>query len=413
MTRQSRCALAYYYLCATIAFTCTSCNGFISHTTTQHRLRSPWQIQQSNSQRSKSSLCMDPHSNRARIDKNLEDLMGDDWRQFRAGLVKQEQTDQTLLFAQQKQQQKNQQRRNPMAFPPNSEDQQHLQQENLGKMFTTAISSIFSQKSQQRDEIKEDQQAVFADDDSGEILCGIGGSTEPCSDPFEESDAQFYIPPDVEQVSFDKERWAHPLSHIEPGCVLIANEHLGGVFHHTVVLIIDHHDKAGSTGIVINRPQGKLLKIANDQSSNVDASLKLAFKNATVSYGGPVMPEEFSILHGFGQVQDSKRVGSGVFIGGSRELMEEVRIGQFSPNEALFAYGRAAWVPQQLGREISKGVWYIASACDSFVLRNAGAEQCPQDTDDLWFDVLNSMGGEYADIANTWKATSSSPTTHS
>jgi len=51
-------------------------------------------------------------------------------------------------------------------------------------MFTTAISSIFSQESQQRDEIQEYQQAVLADDDSGEILCGIGGSTEPCSDPF-------------------------------------------------------------------------------------------------------------------------------------------------------------------------------------------------------------------------------------
>ena len=85
----------------------------------------------------------------------------------------------------------------------------------------------------------------MADDDLGEILCGIGGLTEPCSDPFEESDAQFYIPPDVVQVRFDKKRWAHPLSHIEPGCVLIANEYLG--------LIIDHHDKAGSTGIVINR----------------------------------------------------------------------------------------------------------------------------------------------------------------
>ena len=75
-------------------------------------------------------------------------------------------------------------------------------------MFTTAISSIFSQESQQRDEIQEYQQAIMGDNDSGEILCGIGGSTEPCSCPFEESNAQFYIPLDVVQVSFDKKRWA-------------------------------------------------------------------------------------------------------------------------------------------------------------------------------------------------------------
>jgi len=348
------------------------------------------------------------HTNRARIEKNLEDLMGDDWRQFRASLVKQEQTDQAQLFAQQKQQQNNQHHRNSMALSPHGEDHETQQQEKLGNMFTTAISSIFSHRTQQQGVIQEDPQPMFLDEDSGEILCGIGGSTEPCSDPFEESDAPFYIHPNVEKVSFDKERWAHPLSHVEPGCVLIANEHLGGVFHHTVVLIIDHHDKTGSTGIVINRPQGKLLEIANDQPSNVDTSLKLAFKNATVSYGGPVTPEEFSILHGFGQVQGSKRVGSGVFVGGSRVLKEEVRIRQFNPNDALFVHGHAAWVPQQLSREISKGVWYIASACDKFVLRNAGAIRAPQDTDDLWYDVLNSMGGDYADIANSWKNANSS-----
>lgn len=43
------------------------------------------------------------------------------------------------------------------------------------------------------------------------------------------------------------------IPHIEPGCVLVANERLGGVFHQTVVLIIDHNDSSGSTGIVINR----------------------------------------------------------------------------------------------------------------------------------------------------------------
>ena len=58
---------------------------------------------------------------------------------------------------------------------------------------------------------------------------------------------------DEPKVKIDKHRWAHPLFHVEPGCILVANEKLGGVFHQTVVLIIDHHDTAGSTGMVINR----------------------------------------------------------------------------------------------------------------------------------------------------------------
>jgi hypothetical protein len=32
-----------------------------------------------------------------------------------------------------------------------------------------------------------------------------------------------------------KHRWAHSINHIEPGCVLVANEKLGDVFHQTVV----------------------------------------------------------------------------------------------------------------------------------------------------------------------------------
>ena len=78
-------------------------------------------------------------------------------------------------------------------------------------------------------------------------------SSSPCSDPFmdEEECALIYNEPNI--VKLDKHRWAHPLFHVEPGCILVANERLGGVFHQTIVLIIDHNEAAGSTGMVINR----------------------------------------------------------------------------------------------------------------------------------------------------------------
>jgi putative transcriptional regulator len=66
----------------------------------------------------------------------------------------------------------------------------------------------------------------------------------------EEECALMYNEPNVK---LDKHRWAHPLFHVEPGCILVANERLGGVFHQTVVLIIDHNEAAGTTGMVINR----------------------------------------------------------------------------------------------------------------------------------------------------------------
>lgn len=69
-------------------------------------------------------------------------------------------------------------------------------------------------------------------------------------DPFvSEAELPLLIP----KTTLDKHRWAHEIPQIEPGSVLIANERLGGIFHQTVVLIIQHHETEGSYGIVINR----------------------------------------------------------------------------------------------------------------------------------------------------------------
>lgn len=79
----------------------------------------------------------------------------------------------------------------------------------------------------------------------------IGGSPVPVQDPFASEDELLLMM--EPKVILDQHRWAHQISHIETGCVLIANEKLGGVFHQTVVLIIEHNDKAGSIGLIINR----------------------------------------------------------------------------------------------------------------------------------------------------------------
>jgi len=183
--------------------------------------------------------------------------------------------------------------------------------------------------------------------------------------------------------------------------VLVANEKLGGVFHQTVVLVIEHNDVTGSTGIVINRPMnGDLNKVASETESNVDLSLKLAFNAAPVTYGGPVMQEEYSILHGYGEVPGATKIAPGIFVGGSEELMTEVRKQNMTPKEVLFVKGHAAWVPNQLTREVSKGVWYPASVSNDFILRYAGAQVTEDDNaTDLWADILSCMGGRYQAVA--------------
>ena len=145
---------------------------------------------------------------------------------------------------------------------------------------------------------------------------------------------------------------------------------------------------------------GNLIKIASDGESNIDLSLKMAFGKATVAYGGPVMQDQFSTLHGFGEVMGSKKVCPGVFVGGSSQLIQEVRRNNLRPTEVLFVKGHAAWVPGQLTREIEKGVWYLAAASADLILRYAGAPVLKDDNpSDLWADILSCMGDKFVNIA--------------
>ncbi|KAL7540598.1 hypothetical protein ACHAXR_010237 [Thalassiosira sp. AJA248-18] len=381
----------------------------------QPRTTSP--RQQRRSITTTSPLRLSKDNDRARMEKDWEHMMGEDWREFRARLVAREHAeDEMATVGVGSSNSKN-----------NGRKQQSSKEEGVGKFITGAISSIFSkggESSKKQEESstsgdtgstamtatteekqKQDSLSSFANIFDGDA---VGGATRfskipsNCDDPFmdEEECHLMYDEPDVQ---IDPHRWAHPLFHVEPGCILVANEKLGGVFHQTVVLIIDHNELTGSTGMVINRPfPGNLIKIASDTDSNIDLSLKMAFSKAPVSYGGPVMQDQFSTLHGFGEVMGSKKVCPGVFVGGSSQLMQEVRRNNLHPTEVLFVKGHAAWVPGQLTREIEKGVWYIAAASADLILRYAGAPVSKDDNpSDLWADILSCMGDKFETIATS------------
>lgn len=299
-------------------------------------------------------LQMAKDSSRARMERSLEDMMGDDWRVFRAKLVAQEQIEAASNVCEE-------------------QDSEQAQQEKLGVKFASLISSIFPQKEQ-------DNSRMEKSCTENEIsILNEGDNEKLCEDPFASEEEMIAVNNLEPKIRINYHRWAHFIPHIEPGCVLLANERFGGVFHQTVVLITNHNELKGTTGIVINRPlPGNVFTIASE-NSNVDLSFKIIFNKTTVSYGGPVMKETYSILHGYGEVEDSKKVAHGVFVGGSRELMNEARKKNFDPSQALVVKGRVEWFPGQLSREVSKGVWYVASASPDFILRYAGAPQSEED----------------------------------
>ncbi|KAL3776958.1 hypothetical protein ACHAWO_008738 [Cyclotella atomus] len=328
---------------------------------------------------------MSRSNERAHMEKQWENMMDNDWREFRATLIAKEKADELAA-----EKIKTKVGAGSLDEPP--------REDKLGDLITGAFTSFFKGG---KDEEKDMFKGNVGGANPNTQFTSIDFPSE-CEDPFLSVEECHILYSNAQKVKINKHRWAHPLSHVEPGCVLVANEKLGGVFHQTVVLIIDHHEKIGSTGLIINRPfPGDLLKTAADsEKCNIDTSLKMTFSKAPVSYGGPVMQDQFSTLHGYGLVEGSKKVCQGVFVGGSAELMGEVRKKTMDPKEVLFIKGHAAWVPGQLSREIEKGVWYVAACSADFILRYAGAPVSVDDNPrDLWADILSCMGENYETVA--------------
>ena len=198
------------------------------------------------------------NSDRARVEKNLEDMMNNDWREFRARLVAQENVEEK----------ENTKKAKNTSMSKGTRDQHSLQwdggierQEKLSNIFSGTISSIFNNNNGSKNYNnqgsknnnlagKSSRLSIF----DGDSVGGLSPNTpDPLTieDPFVSVDE---IPVLMQpQVKLDKHRWAHTISHIEAGCVLIANEKLGGIFHQTVVLIVDHQEATGTTGVIINR----------------------------------------------------------------------------------------------------------------------------------------------------------------
>ncbi len=191
------------------------------------------------------------NSDRARTERILEESMGNDWRLFRAKLVAQEKAARSTekKKPQTSSSPNNDNHESPQSTSSSIQHDELDKQGQLGDLFGAAISSIFKSGGQ-KDSTKSSDENIYRGDSIGR---GVPQSELLYQDPFVSADElPIHIKPKA-YAPVNKHRWAHEIDHIEPGCVLIANEKLGGVFHQTVVMVVDHHEKTGTTGVVINR----------------------------------------------------------------------------------------------------------------------------------------------------------------
>ncbi|MGY6629680.1 MAG: YqgE/AlgH family protein [Wenzhouxiangella sp.] len=125
-------------------------------------------------------------------------------------------------------------------------------------------------------------------------------------------------------------------------------------FNRGVTLLCQHNDE-GALGITINRPGELTLADILDQIGLSCSDPELAERQ--VFEGGPVHPERGFVLHdGDAQWDSSMRVGPGISVTTSRDILEAIARGD-GPGRFLLALGYAGWGAGQLEDEMRDNAW--------------------------------------------------------
>jgi len=193
-----------------------------------------------------------------------------------------------------------------------------------------------------------------------------------------------------ERENWTEDRWAHDIGQIENGCLLLASDVMDDdTFWQSVILVLNHDPDNGTFGVVLNRPTGA--HVCN--VADIMPALREAFGEAPLYLGGPMGLDEVNVVHAVEGVEGAIEIRKGLYHGGVAGLQERAEQGQLDLAKVRFEAGHAAWNPGQLEQEIEKGWWYPAVCSPELVVRPCIGLPVP-----LWCQILDLMGGEYAEI---------------
>jgi putative transcriptional regulator len=156
-------------------------------------------------------------------------------------------------------------------------------------------------------------------------------------------------------------------------------------FARTVILLCEHNEE-GSFGFVLNKPSSVQL---GDAVQEFDGA---AFE---VFVGGPVQQDTLHFIHRQGDmIEGSIEIRDGLYWGGDFEQLKFlVNENMIKEDDFKFFIGYSGWSEGQLMEEMNLKSWIIS--------RNVNIEQVfDTDTETLWQEVLQMMGGKYKIISN-------------
>jgi putative transcriptional regulator len=159
------------------------------------------------------------------------------------------------------------------------------------------------------------------------------------------------------------------------GKLLIASPSMPDYFHRTVILVVEHSD-SGAFGLVLNRPSETTVAEASPELAELIGGDHL------LHVGGPVQPNAATAI---GEHPDA--------VTATKLIVDSVGMVDLDDPPELYRLrvfaGYAGWAAGQLDGELEQEAWIVEDA----------HPDDPFGDGDLWSDVLDRKGGEYALLA--------------
>ncbi len=169
------------------------------------------------------------------------------------------------------------------------------------------------------------------------------------------------------------------------GSLLLAEPFLDDPYFKRTVIILCEHNEEGSFGFVLNN-------YVEVEIENIISHMPKF--DTRVSIGGPVKHSNLYYIHTLGdKLEDSLPITPTLFMGGDFEQLKGlIERGEINKNEIRFFVGYSGWSENQLQEELNENSWFVAEGFEGLLMETAN--------DDLWADIVKSLGKEYEHLAN-------------
>ena len=169
---------------------------------------------------------------------------------------------------------------------------------------------------------------------------------------------------------------------IQVGALIIASPEISNGLYSKSVILICEHSEQGTIGNIIN----KLLPTQSEEEKL--AIEKLEDHQIVTLLGGPIHPDEAFMLHNNPKLKEESVVlANDVFLGSLIPVDPED-----STHNMRLIFGYSGWGPQQLEKELLKGIWIEVSNPSEHVFMTP--------IEDQWHMILKTLGGKYQALAS-------------